>query len=360
MANKVHIVGAGSTTITASQVGNSNFAAATDVSVALVVNKAAQTITFPEFAIKNYNDADFDLTAATTSGLPITYVSGNTNVATIVGNKVHIVAAGTVTITASQAGNANYNAAADVAQNLTIVYSLPVNNFSVKATDETCKTSNNGSINITATQTLNYTATIIGANGTTTHPFNTTLAVNNLQAGTYNVCVTIAGQPSYKQCFDLIIKEPKDLAVFTSLKNDGNTVVLKLEGSDVYRIDLNGQIITTTEQEISLPLIKGSNVVKISSDKTCQGVIERTFLTTNSISLYPNPIKNILNITTGSNETSAVKIDIHALDGRLMHTSQHRAEFGRVGVDLAKLNKGLYVLTLTIGNTKTVHKILKD
>jgi hypothetical protein len=360
VANKVHIVGAGSTTITASQAGNTNTAAATSVSVALVVNKATQTITFPEFAIKNYNDADFDLTATTTSGLPITYVSGNTNVATIVGNKVHIVSAGTVTITASQAGNTNYTAATDVTQNLTIVYSLPVNNFSVKATDETCKTSNNGSINITATQTLNYTATIIGASGTTTHPFNTTLAVNNLQAGTYNVCVTIAGQPSYKQCFDLVIKEPKDLAVFTSLKNDGNTVVLKLEGSDLYRIDLNGQIITTTEQEISLPLIKGNNVVKISSDKTCQGIIEKTFLTTNSISLYPNPIKNILNITTGSSETNAVKIDIHALDGRLVHTSQHRAEFGRVGVDLAKLNKGLYVLTLTIGNTKTVHKILKD
>ena len=113
-------------------------------------------------------------------------------------------------------------------------------------------------------------------------------------------------------------------------------------------------------KSISLPLIKGNNIVKISSDATCQGVITKTFLSTNTISLYPNPVKSILNITTGSNESNIVKIDIHGLDGRLMHTSSQRAEYGQVSVDLSKLNKGLYVLTLTVGNSKTVHKIIKD
>ncbi|MGF1923247.1 MAG: T9SS type A sorting domain-containing protein [Bacteroidia bacterium] len=360
VAGKVHIVGAGTTTITAAQEGNGTFAAASSVSVQLVVNKANQTITFPAIALKNPTDADFDLNATASSGLAVSYRSSNAAVATIVAGKVHIVGAGSSVITASQLGNSNYNAAPEVSQTLDVVYSLPVSNFSVKATDETCKTSNNGAINITAVQALNYTATIIINGNTTTYPFNSTLVVNNLQAGTYNVCITVAGQPNYKQCFDLTIKEPKDLAVYSSMKDDGNTVLLKLEGSELYRIELNGQVITTREQEISLPLVKGNNIVKISSDLTCQGVITKTFLTTNSISLYPNPVKNTLNINTGLSTSNTVRVDIHALDGRLVHTSQHRAEYGQLGVDLSKLNKGLYVLTLTVGSSKTVHKIIKD
>ena len=80
---------------------------------------------------------------------------------------------------------------------------------------------------------------------------------------------------------------------------------------------------------------------------------------TNDPTLYPNPIKKILTITTGSTAAD-VKINIHALDGRLIHTSYHKAEAGKVNVDLSKLNKGLYVLMLTIDNKRTGHKILKD
>jgi len=50
----------------------------------------------------------------------VTYLSSNTAVATIVGNTVTIVGAGSTTITASQASNTNYNAAADVPQPLTV------------------------------------------------------------------------------------------------------------------------------------------------------------------------------------------------------------------------------------------------
>lgn len=355
--NKVHIAGAGTVTITASQAGNATYDA-TSSSVNLTVNKLPQNINFPQITLKNHTDADFDLNATASSGLPITYTSSNTAVATIVSGKVHIVAGGAAIITASQAGNANIDAATAISQNLDVIFNIPVSNFSVKASDETCKTSNNGTINITATETLTYTASVT-INGTTaTYPFNSVLALNTLQAGTYSVCITVAGQPAYKQCFDVMVKEPKDLAVYSSLKDNGNAVLLKLEGSERYTIELNGQSITTTDQEISLPLIKGNNIVKIMSDKTCQGVITKTFLTSNNISIYPNPVKNMLNIATGNNEQT--KIEIHALDGRLMQVSKHTPEYGQLSIDVSKLNKGLYVLTLSVGTTKTVHKIIKD
>lgn len=74
------------------------------------VVKFDQEIIFPEIAAKTVGDADFQLTASASSGLPITYevVSGNV---TITGNTVHIVSDGSVTIKAVQAGDDNFESA---------------------------------------------------------------------------------------------------------------------------------------------------------------------------------------------------------------------------------------------------------
>jgi hypothetical protein len=116
----VTIVGAGTTTITASQAGNTSFAAATSVPQTLTVNQASQTITFAALAAKTFGDAPFPLSATASSSLTVSFASSNTSVATVSGSTVTIVGAGTTTITASQAGNANFAAATAVPQLLTI------------------------------------------------------------------------------------------------------------------------------------------------------------------------------------------------------------------------------------------------
>jgi len=78
-----------------------------------------QTLTFSPLAPKTYG-APFALTASSSSGLPVTYVSSNPLVATITGNTVTMVGVGTTTITASQPGNPYYLPAEDVAQTLTV------------------------------------------------------------------------------------------------------------------------------------------------------------------------------------------------------------------------------------------------
>ncbi len=140
---QIHIVGAGTTTITASQPGNSSYKAATPVEQTLTVNKANQTITFTAIPAITTGTADFNPGATASSGLAVTYTSSNANVATIVGGMIHIVGAGTTNITASQPGNSNYAAAQDVIQTLTVnqttavidlnaddvmVYPIPANN----------------------------------------------------------------------------------------------------------------------------------------------------------------------------------------------------------------------------------------
>jgi gliding motility-associated-like protein len=116
----VHLTGAGTTVITASQAGNNLYYSAVDVTATLTVNKADQTITFGALVPMTYGDPDFNVPATASSSLNITFTSGNTNVATITGDLIHIVNAGTATITASQPGDQNYNTAPDVIQTLTI------------------------------------------------------------------------------------------------------------------------------------------------------------------------------------------------------------------------------------------------
>ena len=120
ISGMVHIVGTGTTTITASQGGNGTYTVAADVSQTLTVTTAGQTISFPALATKTIGDVDSAPGATASSGLPVTYTSSNTAVATIVNGLIHVVGAGTASITASQAGNGTY-AATSSSQTLTVV-----------------------------------------------------------------------------------------------------------------------------------------------------------------------------------------------------------------------------------------------
>lgn len=104
----VTIIGAGNTTITASQPGDEEFDVASDVAQVLTVNRAPQLITFETIGEKAANEKPFDLIATSSSDLEVSFSSSDETVATISGNTVSILSSGTTTITAIQAGNANY------------------------------------------------------------------------------------------------------------------------------------------------------------------------------------------------------------------------------------------------------------
>jgi len=81
-----------------------------------------QTISFGPLPSKSVGDPNFSLTATASSGLAVAYSSSNPAVATISGgsNMVKIIGAGQAVITATQAGNSQYEAAPPVQQTLTV------------------------------------------------------------------------------------------------------------------------------------------------------------------------------------------------------------------------------------------------
>jgi hypothetical protein len=80
-------------------------------SAAFNVNKLDQAIEFEELPDKTYGDDSFEVAATTTSGSQVSFTSESTEICTVANSTVHIVAAGDCTIRASQAGDADHNAA---------------------------------------------------------------------------------------------------------------------------------------------------------------------------------------------------------------------------------------------------------
>jgi hypothetical protein len=116
-------VASGTCSITASQSGNTNYAAATDVIQTFTIALAAQSITFDTPQGMTVGGAAQVIAATATSSLTVTLTSTTTGICTVSGSVITAVASGTCSITASQSGNANYAAATDVIRTFTIAAS---------------------------------------------------------------------------------------------------------------------------------------------------------------------------------------------------------------------------------------------
>jgi len=132
--NTVHITGAGTVTVQASQGGDDNYNPAPDADQSFEVAKAGQTITFAALSDKTYGDPPFTVSGTGgDSGNPVTFgASGNCTSSGTNGSTITITGGGSCTVTASQAGAVNYDPAADVPRAFTInqaTASITVNGY---------------------------------------------------------------------------------------------------------------------------------------------------------------------------------------------------------------------------------------
>jgi hypothetical protein len=238
-------------------------------------------------------------------------------------------------------------------------FKLPTTNFTVKTIGATCKSGSNGAIQITAAQNLNYYATISG-NKTANYTFNTTLAISNLTAGTYNVCIYVVGESNYKQCYDLVVTEPKDLAVYTMVNPQKGNIILNLSGGESYYVTLNDEVFQTNESYLELPLRDGLNKLEIKTDKDCQGVFSKTLMQSTQVSVFPNPFNKTVNVLLPNDASKIATIEVLSTSGQIMLKSNYPVVDGSVTLNLEKLSAGFYLLNVTSAeNKKSVIKIIK-
>ena len=273
----VTIVAAGTTTITASQAGDVSFNAATPVPQNLVVDaKQNQTITFGQLTDKTLGDAPFTISATATSNLAVTY-SPSAKV-TISGSQVTLVAAGSASIKAQQAGNDTFNAAPDVSRTFCINPAKPTILLSGENTETPLLTSSN----TTGNQWFKNGTAISGAT-------NTTLTVT--AAGVYSVESTVEQCKSARSNdFPMIVTGDisGSLPITNRLQISPNPshdwVVIQLPGEgkkDVGILSINGLILeskSTDQSQITLDNSAYGNGLYIIRVNTTKGIYYGKFI----------------------------------------------------------------------------------
>lgn len=227
-----------------------------------------------------------------------------------------------------------------------VTFPLAYNNFNTIVVDETCRTSNNGSITITADRALSYTAAVTSNGLTTNYPFVTSLTIPNLVAGTYDITITADGNTSYKIGYSIVVGEPKDLAVLSQVNPVTNSVTLNLAGANTYQIQLNGQSYQTNSSSITLPLQIGTNQILVTTDKPCQGTFDEAILVNDKATIYPNPFGDMLFIKLGGNQTSTVAVNISNSSGVKVFQQNYQNATGTLQINVSNLESGFYLLTV--------------
>jgi hypothetical protein len=227
------------------------------------------------------------------------------------------------------------------------IFSLPATNFRVNITGETCQTSNDGKIALTATLPFSYTATLKQADKVVrTLNFTSKVDMTGISAGNYVLCVTIAGQPTYSQCYDVVVTEPKDLTVFATVAPEDKLVALSLTGGTSYKVLLNGDALETSASTISLPLKEGLNKITVQTDKACQGVYNKEIYVGNAIIGYPNPFKDKLTLQIGKSFTHNGTVSILNAAGTSVFNGTFEPNAEAITLELGHLQNGVYFLQL--------------
>jgi hypothetical protein len=195
----VTAVAAGTCTVAADQAGNASYTAATRVNQGISIGKAGQTIGAISFSPATLAIGGTTTASATaTSGLAVNFTSTTPAVCTTSGTNGHTVTSltsGTCTVAADQAGNASYNAAAQVIQSITVgtagqtigAISFNPSSVALGGTTTANATASSG-LAVSFTSTTPAVCTTSGTNGHT---------VTSLTPGTCTVAADQAGNTSY-------------------------------------------------------------------------------------------------------------------------------------------------------------------
>ncbi|MEP6813026.1 MAG: hypothetical protein ABI990_08560, partial [Actinomycetota bacterium] len=123
--SSVTLLTTGTCTVTANQPGNGSYSAAPAVSRSFTVTAApvallSQSITFAQPTDTREDQGPVSVTGSATSGLALGYTSSTASVCTVSGSTVTLLATGTCTITAGQAGDATYSPAVSVSRSFQV------------------------------------------------------------------------------------------------------------------------------------------------------------------------------------------------------------------------------------------------
>ena len=195
-SNSISLTGVGTVTLAADQSGNTNFFAAPQITKSFVVAKASQNLTpFAGIPAKLTNGmAPFTVTIpSASSGLtPVLLRASGAGFAN--NNSVTITNAGTLTLTATNAGNSNY-----LATSLTTNIPVALGNQSITfpGTNSACQVGLTYTLQATASSGLPVSYSLLPANTTNATLTGTNLFIRSFTTNRISVVAKQAGNSGY-------------------------------------------------------------------------------------------------------------------------------------------------------------------
>jgi hypothetical protein len=278
---------------------------------AIITNIVAQSISFAPVTV-TYGDAPFGLTATASSGLPVSYASANTSVATVSGNIITIMGAGTTMITASQAGNASFSAATPVTQMLTILKK----DLIVTARDST----------ITQDCDINAPAPVGGGR----LPSNFILSYSGFVYG-------------------------QGLSALTTLPR---TTLQYMRGRSSYYLIIPGGGVA---DNYNFVYVNGTySIAPCPYFRSSTNNPKNTLFseTTNEVLIYPNPSKSDFNIDFGGLDLGKSTVRVYDAQGKEIFSSQINAK-NPFSISLGNFASGIYILQINTEKGNILKKIVK-
>ena len=245
-------------------------------------------------------------------------------------------------------------------------YPIPSDTLKVEHTDETCRSSDNGSIKVSIKGDLGFSFTVAVSGGPSGFSHTPELitgsdwSLTDLKAGLYKVCLTTDAFPNLKQCFDANVDQPQDLAVLSAVNRESRRVSLDLSGGTKYNVILNGNLITTYEDNIDLSLSPGINTIKVTANKECQGIFEETIFISENILLSPNPANASSKLWVGGFDEN-VNITLFDITGRVIWTRNDKVPYSRsLNVPFSNVRSGMYILKVDSETIKKSIKVIRE
>lgn len=319
----ITLVGAGSTTITASVPASANYLAGT-ASKSLVVSKNANVVTLATIPSKFVTDPAFAVSATATNGT-IVYTSSNTGVATVdSAGTVTLVGVGNVTITASVAASAAYLAGTAAKTftvsknaNLVTLASIP-SKFATDLPFLVSATATNGTIAYTSSNTSVATIdstgliTIVGVGGTTI--IASVPASANYLSGSASKSFTVSKKQNAVTLAPIASKFVGDTAFTVSATATNGTILYSSSNPSVASVDSTGTVTIVSSGSTSITAFVGASASYLAGSSSKTLIVSKR---TNTVTLAAIPVVYLTD--------SVYTVSASATNGTIVYASSNPA-----------------------------------
>jgi hypothetical protein len=358
--NKIKIVGVGTSTITASQSGNIEYLAASNVEKTLTVEKGSQTISFEALEAKILPGAVVELESSSSAGLTITYTSSDTDVITVSGNKITGVAGGIATVTASQSGNDLYSAATSVSREVGVLIAQTIT--LTKIGDHTM---GDASFKLKATSSSGLPVTFSSNTVRLLIQGENHDEVLVQEAGTVTIVAHQEGNDDFAPAPDVsetICIKPAKPTITVSDNGIGEPLLTSSSGSANQWFKDEKAISGATVPFLNVDK-NGSYTVQVTIND-CSNIsdAEEIVITSiedqdGSIKVYPNPVNDQFVVdVSGLNLKRNAQVNITDLSGRQLSSWEGK---GKITCNIGGFSQGTYILNISVGRQRISRQLSK-